>query len=678
MSVSPTTSSSGAVFLSYAREDAGAVQRIAGALRAAGVEVWFDQNELVGGDAWDAKIRGQIASCALFVPVLSATTQARREGYFRLEWRLAAQRSLMMSERTAFLFPVVIDATRDAEADVPVEFKAVQWTRLAEGASTPQFCEHVARLLAPVRGAPASSPAVPRKADVTPPMSHARGADRRIPAAAWIAAVVLVISLGGGWWWRSAHAEAETRAPRSEKAAEKSIAVLPFVNLGADKGDEYLGDGMTEELLNVLAKVKGLRVPGRSSSFAFKGRTDEDIFRKVGEKLHVGTVLEGSVRKTGNKLRITAQLINVADGYHLWSETYDREMTDLLAIQEEVSLQVVKALRVTLGVEESRVLTKRATVNPEAHRLYLLGRHHLGKGNFTGSTNADRYFNEAIKLDPAYALAYCGLADNLGFFGGNVIPGREAWAREKELAEKALAIEPDLAEARFSLGLALADQFDWQGGEREMRRALELNPKVALAHDQLAWVLTNQGKFDEALLHSNQAVELDPLSPLIANDRAWWLYYARRYDESSLQARKATELEQGYAPSYAALGWCLVWKRDLAGALALFQKAKSLDPVPWWDGAVGYAYAASGERAKAHQLLRDLDELAKGRYVSPGVRVMIYLGLGEQEKALDWLDKCFEDQDGGTCWVLKVDPIFDGVRQLPRFQAMLKKAGLDR
>ena len=666
-----------AVFLSYASQDAAAARKICDALRTAGVEVWFDQSELVGGDAWDAKIRHQIASCALFVPVLSATTQARREGYFRLEWRLAAQRSHMMSERTAFLFPVVIDATRDAEADVPVEFKAVQWTRLAEGASTPQFCEHVARLLAPVRGAPASSPAVPRKADVTPPMSHARGADRRIPAAVWIAAVVLVISLGGGWWWRSDRAGVGTRAPLAEKTAEKSIAVLPFVNLGADKGDEYLGDGMTEELLNVLAKVKGLRVPGRSSSFAFKGRTDEDIFRKVGEKLHVGTVLEGSVRKTGNKLRITAQLINVADGYHLWSETYDREMTDLLAIQEEVSLQVVKALRVTLGVEESRVLTKRATVNPEAHRLYLLGRYHFARGNFSSSTSADRYFNEAIKLDPDYALAYCGLADNLGFFGGNLIAGREAWARQKELAEKALKVEPDLAEAHFSLGLALADQSDWRGGERGIRRALELNPKLALAHDQLAWLLTIHGKFDEALQHSNQAVELDPLSPLFRVDRAWWLYHARRFDEASAEARKAIELDQGFATAYANLGWCLVWKQDLAGALAMFQKVKSLDPVPWWDGSVGYVYAATGERAKANQLLSDLDELAKGRYVSPGPRVGIYLGLGENEKAMDWLEKCIEDQDG-TCWNLKVDPGYDGVRHLPRFQAMLKKVGLDR
>ena len=638
-----------------------AVLRLADALRAAGVEVWFDQNELVGGDTWDAKIRQQIASCALFVPVISANTQARREGYFRLEWRLAAQRTHMISERTAFLLPAVIDATREADADVPVEFKAVQWTRLAESASTPQFVERIKRLLGPtpVAGVVPASGAAAHQTAVRPSVTPQRR------AFGWIFAAVAVALVAVGAFF----------LVRQPAATDKSIAVLPFANLGADKNDEYLGDGMTEELLNVFAKLPKLKVAARTSSFYFKGKNLP--ISEVGKQLGVAYVLEGSVRRTGGKLRITTQLINVADGYHLWSETYDREMTDLLAIETEVSQQVVKALRVTLGVEDSRAIAKRATENPEAHRLYLLGRYHFAKANWAGYSSAERYFNEAINADPGYALAYCGLADNVGFSGGNIVRGREAWARQKELAGKALAIDPDLAEAHFSMGLALADTFDWQGGEREMRRALELNPRLTLVYDQLAWLLVCSGRFDEGISESRKAVALDPLSPLMSQNLAAWLYFSRRYDEAGLQARKALELDPNFAYSYGTGGWCQLWKGDKAGAIEMFQKTKSLDPVPWWDGQLGYAYAAAGERAKAVQLLRDLDELAKQRYVSPGPRVTIYLGLGEKDKALDWLEKCYEDQDG-ACWWLKVDPIYDGMRDEPRFKAVLKKVGLDK
>ena len=310
------------------------------------------------------------------------------------------------------------------------------------------------------------------------------------------------------WWWASCWFSQFGAQPKSATSAansppsttdQKSIAVLPFVNMSADKADEYLSDGMTEELLNVLAQVPGLRVPGRSSSFAFKGKTEDNIFRKVGEQLHVTTVLEGSVRKAGDKLRITAQLINVADGFHLWSETYDRDMKDILAVQTEVAQQVVQALQVKLGVEAARALAKTPTENPEAHRLYLLGRYHFGKITEAGWTNAMQYFTQALQLDPSYALAYCGLADCYGWMGGGLLPGKEAWAKEKELAQKALALDPNLADAHLSLGIALASAFDWNGGEQEIKRALELNPRLALAYDQLAWIQTVFGRFNEAI-----------------------------------------------------------------------------------------------------------------------------------------------------------------------------------
>jgi serine/threonine-protein kinase len=453
---------------------------------------------------------------------------------------------------------------------------------------------------------------------------------------------------------------------------KKSVAVLPFVNMGADKNDEYLGDGMTEELLNALAKVKGLRVPGRSSSFAFKGRNDDDIFRQVSAKLHVSTVLEGSVRKVGDKLRITAQLINCADGNHLWSEEYDRSMADLLAVQAEVAQQVAQKLQVALGVDETRALAKAATRNPEAHRLYLLGRFHFAKLTEAGYAEAARYYHEALRLDPDYALPYCGLADNYGFFGGVSMPGREAWPKQKELAEKALALDPNLAEAHFSLGLAFADTFDWPAAEREMRRALELNPNYALAHDQYAWVLLTQGRIDEALAEQARALEIDPLSPLYNLDYAMWLTYARRWDEAYAQIRHTQELDPNSTPG--TLGRILYFKGDLAGALAQSLKRSYQEPKGFT--SLAFIYARMGEKAKVEQILRELDEIAKRRYVSPSVRAYVYLALGEREKALDALEQAYVQQDL-ECSMLKVEPLFDPLRDEPRFQALMRQVGLE-
>jgi TolB-like protein len=271
------------------------------------------------------------------------------------------------------------------------------------------------------------------ESEIEPNKSIKRGTGRKIVAVtialAVIAAGLFVYQLVRSKSTITPRAVTQPQARlgfQSEAAAvapNKSIAVLPFVNLSADKNDEYLSDGMTEELLNVLTKVKSLHVPGRSSSFAFKGKNEDDIFRKVGEQLHVNTVLEGSVRKAGDKLRITAQLVNVADGFHLWSETYDRNMKDILAVQSDVAKRVVQALQVQLGVDEARAFAKRPTENPEAHRLYLLGRYHFEKFTRSGWTNAIHSYEEALQVDPNFALAYCGLADTYGWAGGQLMPG---------------------------------------------------------------------------------------------------------------------------------------------------------------------------------------------------------------------------------------------------------------
>ena len=479
---------------------------------------------------------------------------------------------------------------------------------------------------------------------------------RSFPASrlAWVGAIVLALA-GAGWWFAHQSSQQVVSSPngatsRATPAADqKSIAVLPFLNMSSDKGDEYLSDGMTEELLNVLTKVKGLRVPGRSASFAFKGRNEDDIFRKVGTQLHVDAVLEGSVRKAGDKLRITAQLINVADGFHLWSETYDRDMKDILAVQSDVAQRVVQALQVELGVDEARARAKKPTENAEAYRLYLLGRYHFAKFTRVGWTNAIHYFDQALQVDPTYALAYCGLADTYGWAGGQIVAGKEAWAREKELALKALALDPNLADAHLSLGVALFSALDFRGSENELKRAIQLNPNLALAYDQYGWTFMAAGRFDEAIALEKKALELDPLNPLLNTDFGFFYNWARRYDEGIVQLRKTLELDRNNPLARQTLGWCLHRKGKKTDALVEFQKAAALDDLPWYKGSLGYVYAASGDHAKAEEILRDLDEMAKTQYVSPTSRASVYLGLGEKAKALDWIEKAYEDLD--PLWV---------------------------
>ena len=502
---------------------------------------------------------------------------------------------------------------------------------------------------------------------------------RSFPASrlVWVGAVILAL-VGAGWWL--AHQFLPTKntlTPRQSEAAtnsasQKSIAVLPFLNLSADKNDEYLSDGMTEELLNMLTKVKGLRVPGRSSSFAFKGKNEDGIFRKVGEQLHVNAVLEGSVRKAGDKLRITAQLINVADGFHLWSETYDHDMKDILAVQSDVAKRVVQALQIQLGVDEARALAKKPTENPEAHRLYLLGRYHFAKFTRAGWTNAIHYYEQALQIDPNFALAYCGLADTYGWAGGQIMAGREAWAKEMELAEKALALDPNLAEAHLAIGTALFSMLGPHASEKELDRAVELNPNLVLAYDQYGWTFSEMGRFDEAIAAEKKALELDPLSTFLNTDLAFFLYWARRYEDAITQIRKTLELDSNNGFAHSVLGWCLIWKGSKADARAEFQKATTLDDLPWYVGSLGYACAVSGDHAKAEQVLHQLEELAKQRYVSPANRASVYLGLGENEKALDWLEKAYEDRDP-IFWWINGDQLYDSVRHAPRFEALVQK-----
>ena len=404
-----------AVFLSYASQDAGAAQRLCQVLRNANIEVWFDQSELRGGDSWDASIRQQIKSCYLFVPMISANTQAREEGYFRREWKLAVDRTSDMAGDRAFLLPVVIDGTSDVQARVPEKFREVQWTRLLEGANTDAFVEHVRRLLSGElpRGPSGTAPLAARvsAATITPKPVPASWRSKAVLFGT-ICAAVLVLGYFVAHRFLLSKDSAEVGAvPTAQSASAAfsppphSIAVLPFADMSEKKDQEYFSDGLTEELLNSLAEINGLQVAARTSAFSFKGK-DTDI-ATIARKLNVGAVLEGSVRRSGHTIRITAQLINSVTGFHLWSKTYDRDSGDVLKLQTEIATAVAGALQVTLLGDVAAKVELGGTRNPAAFDAYLRGAKasksaHEAKDYATAITA----YTEAIRLDPHFALAF--------------------------------------------------------------------------------------------------------------------------------------------------------------------------------------------------------------------------------------------------------------------------------
>src|SRR5437016_255713 len=376
------------VFLSYASEDAEVAARIGNTLREAGIEVWFDQNELRGGAAWDAAIRRQIKTCALFVPVISRNSRARVEGYFRLEWKLAVDRSQMMAAEKPFLLPAVIDGTSESDARVPNKFHEVQWMWLRGGETPLAFVERVSHLLTLGEDVPAAA------AGSLGSARHA-GPIRASPALA-----------RRGIW--PAGAAAQSAAPAQGAASEKSIAVLPFVDMSHNKEQEYFTDGLTEELIGLLTRVPGLRIPACTSCFYFKGK--QTTITEIAQALNVAHVLEGSVRKSGNTVRIAAQLIRADTGYHVWSQTYDRTLDDIFKVQDEIAGSVVRSLSVALL--SATLPARAASLNSEAYQLYLRGHFHWNRRSPEEFRKAISFFQQAIAVDPDYALAFTGLADS--------------------------------------------------------------------------------------------------------------------------------------------------------------------------------------------------------------------------------------------------------------------------
>jgi TolB-like protein len=665
------TDSSKAVFLSYASEDAEAAQRLCDALRGAGIEVWFDQSELRGGDSWDASIRRQIKNCALFMPVISKNTHTRGEGYFRLEWKLAVDRSYLMASDMPFLLPVVIDDTPNQEDRVPDRFREVQWTRLQAGANADAFVEHVRRLLSY-----SMTPAAPLASSaVNAPLRSTSGAFRSL--VPWVIGSFLILAAGYFVVERfvvSKHLSLTAEAPATSLAIvatpEKSVAVLPFVDMSEHKDQEYFSDGLSEELIDLLAKIPDLRVPARTSSFYFKGK--QATIADIAKALSVSHVLEGSVRKSGNTLRVTAQLIRVDTGYHVWSETYDRKLDDIFQIQDDIAKSVVNELKVSvLGGTPPRAMP---TANHDAYLLYLQAKELHYRGNsLDSSRRAIDYLHEALKLDPEFSQGWVTLA---GFLAADynlfdVEPHDEARAMIYSALDRARKLEPSLLSIHVVLGRVLYEvDWSWQAADAELKQAIELEPGNSEAHRLAGYLATTYGRFDDAIEHSEKAIELDPLQPWNYIARGYAAYRSGRLAQAEANFRTALDLAPGSGKFHCLLGTVLIARGQGEAALVEMKKEANLRfrhvGMALALGALGQSNESDEELRAAEQKFGD----EMGYWIA-----MVYAARGDSDHAFTWLDRAFNVYGDGLTWI-KGDPFLGSLVADPRYKALLQKMRL--
>ena len=502
-----------------------------------------------------------------------------------------------------------------------------------------------------------------------------------VPAAAaqppwwreWRVILPLALALAAGGFWLARHSHARPAPPSAS-----SIAVLPFVNLSSEKENEYFSDGLTDDLINALTKVQGLRVVARGSAFQFKGKNPD--IRAVGRQLNVASVLEGSVQRSGDRLRITAQLSSVADGYHLWSETYDRRAADVFAVQDEISRAIVQALAVRGAIDPGRPLVASSTQDVDAYNLYLEGRFHLNKWRPDSVRKGIEYFAQAIAKDPAYAPAYAGMADCytwLGVFG--FTEAREAMPQARDAAAHALKLDDSLAAAHVSLGYvkALYD-WDWSGAKQEFDRASELSPGDADVHFAYSITyLAPLGRLDQAQAEIQRALVLDPLSPYKITSAGMIDSYQRRYDSAIEQFKKAIELDPEFGHAYEEMRSVEALRGRLDAAAAV--NAAMHAAIPYADDiSVRVRLAArQGNQAQARAMIEDWIQNCV-RTKRPGkscYAAQMYASIGEKERALEWLQKAYQERSPLLVYT-KVMPYYDGLRSDPGFNALLQRLGL--
>ena len=654
-----------AVFLSYASEDAGAAARIAEALKSAGIEVWVDRSELRGGDAWDQEIRAQIHDCALFIPIVSANTRSRPEGYFRFEWDLADQRTHRIARDRAFIVPVCPDNTPDSAGDVPDSFKRVQWTRLPQGETPSSFVQRVARLLADAHeDAPATQPLVDPPTPKSEPV--------RIPSAArwplWAWVVGALALLGFAYFaLRGFAISTRTTASLPASAAqsaipENSIAVLPFVNMSSDKEQEYFSDGLTEQMIDLLGQLPDLRVTARTSSFYFKDKNE--TIASIAKQLKVAYVLEGSVRKAGKHLRITAQLIRADSGYHLWSQTYDREYKDIFAVQDDIAKEVVKVLQVKLATR-TPAPGSRGTTNTEAYNQYLLAQQYYRHGSQDGNLHAVAAYEKAIALDPHYAAAYAGLSLAKAWVA-DAAGDANAIQRAALDADKAIALAPDDALGYAARGYIRSNWlWNWSGALSDIEKALSLDPHNSEVQRRYGLVLYDVGRTPEAIAATKQATDLDPLSGRAWINLGFYSMQIKDYAAAEAALARALALEPASEVGLSNLGALQLVRGRADQSLVTYSKIN--------DVAFRLAGVAMAEHSLGHEVesLQALRELAGNHAREAAYQIaQVHAWRGETDEAFQWLKRAYEQKDGGLSG-LRGDPLMTALRADPRFNAML-------
>ena len=666
--VPSVTEPSRAVFLSYASEDAPAAQRIAEALRSAGIEVWFDREELRGGDAWDRRIREQVQDCRLFIAVISANTEARDEGYFRREWKLAVDRTHDMAEDKAFVVPVAIDGTNERSARVPDAFKHVQWTRLPGGEVSPAFVERVRRLLSPAQpdtGAK-TNPAAP--AD---PVAVTNAA--RLPLALQrttvLLAIVAVALLALGYL-----AIERLRSKAAvQGATSNSIAVLPLTNESGDPSQLYFSDGLSEDLITALSQFAGLKVIGRTSSFQFRDSKDDS--KTIGAKLGVAHLLEGSVHHAGDIVRVSAELVDTSDGTTQWSERYDRPYKDLFALQDDITRAVAGALKTHLlpGTNTSQQNDRPPSGNLDAYTALLEGKQYYYNFSETNVPKAMEHFARATQLDPRYALAWSYLSRTWIYAStwADSSTQPEMFAKARSAADTALALAPDLAAAHVARGFVHQDvDFDWRGAEAEYQRAVELDPEDGGAKFDLGGMLAVFGQLERAIELIRQAIPNDPLRGGYYLRLAAYYSGLSRLDAAEEAARRCLELQPGRAGCLATLVNIEILRGDAQRALTAAHRLPSERDQR---DQVAKTLQIGNDRAAADAALKNVIE-RDGSY-DPYLVARIYAIRNDADKTFEWLDRAWGARDSDIQQLL-YDPFLTRYKNDPRFATFCRKVGL--
>jgi TolB-like protein len=655
------------VFLSYASEDLEAAQRIAEALRAAGIEVWFDKSALRGGDEWDASIRRQIKACALFMPIISANSHARAEGYFRFEWKLAIDRSYRMATGQAFLLPIVIDHTPNSDERIPDRFRELQWSRLPGGETSAVFIGRVTALLGGEMAIDSAVNPALSKGSAFQSRTH-----KRVRWTAVGLATLLVVAAIGRLTWQQANMRTSV-APAP--VAEKSIAVLPFADLSEQHDQEYFADGLSEELIDRLSQSDNLRVIARTSSFYFKNKQATVV--EIARTLRVSDVLEGSVRKNGSTVRITAQLVRGSDGSHVWSRTYDRKLIDILKVQDEIAGTVALALKAALA---STAPAQQSEAASQAYNLILEGDFFFRRHEMGDPQHATDLYRQAMQVDPKNARARIAFAEGILHLGDHgFVPTDTAARQAMEAAQEALNIDPSFAPAHRLMAKIERDvNWDWRGALAELERARSLpasvidrrdvmqaieylralktgvyskqfeellredlaaDPLSGGTMDELADVLTADNRLQEALSFRNRSLQLSPNAIGGKAELGLLLMYLNRYEEALAVAK--TELNDFWRPyALACVSWTMARHTESDRYLAEFTK---FDPGPM------HSYFMAG----------------------------VHACRGERDAAFKWLDQAFKEHSAYLPQ-LNLDPVLRSLRGDPRFhdlQVKLKLTG---